>query len=120
VAHYATRYASATATPKRNDPVIYLTQLVYVHPGKEAVFDEFEDVAIPLITKYNGELMLRLRPSAQSVIQASVDVPYEIHLVRFDDESDFDAFAQDPERRRFLHLKEESVRATLLVKGALM
>jgi len=98
--------------------MIYLTQLVYLHPGKEAVFHEFEDVAIPLIAKYRGVLMLRLRPSAASIVASNVEVPYEIHLVSFESADDFARFAEDDERRKFLHLKNESVRATLLIKGA--
>jgi hypothetical protein len=63
--------------------MIYLTQLVYVHPGKEDVFHQFEDVAIPLIAKHNGELVLRLRPNAESVVVSAIEVPYEVHVVRF-------------------------------------
>jgi hypothetical protein len=29
--------------------MVVITQLVYIHPGMERVFDEFEAVAIPLI-----------------------------------------------------------------------
>jgi len=41
--------------------MVVITQLVCVHPGKESVFDDFEAVAIPLIGKHGGELLLRLR-----------------------------------------------------------
>jgi hypothetical protein len=34
--------------------MIYITQLIYIIPGQEAVFEQFEQVAIPLIAKYNG------------------------------------------------------------------
>ncbi len=44
--------------------MIYITQLVYVIPGKEDVFDAFEAVAIPAIAKYGGILMLRSRGGA--------------------------------------------------------
>lgn len=98
--------------------MIYLTQLVYVHPGKEAVFEDFEAVALPLIAKHGGTLMLRLRPSGADVVAAGVEVPYEVHLVRFDDEAAFARFAADPARQEFLHLKRESVRSSLLVQGS--
>jgi hypothetical protein len=98
--------------------MIYLTQLVYVHPGKEDIFQQFEAVAIPLIAKHEGELVLRIRPNPESVVAAAVEVPYEIHVVRFADERTFEAFARDPERQRFLHLKNESVRTSLLIQGA--
>ena len=42
---------------------LYFTQLIYIKEGQEATFHQFEDVAIPLISKYNGQLLLRVRPS---------------------------------------------------------
>ncbi len=62
--------------------------------------------------------MLRIRPTRESVVASHTEVPYEIHLVRFQSDEDFAAFATDPGRERFLHLKNESVRAALLIKGA--
>ena len=97
--------------------MIYLTQLVYVHPGKEDVFHQFEDIAIPLIAKHGGTLVLRLRPNAESVIANDGEVPHEVHIVRFENEDDLARFARDDERQRFLHLKNESIRSSLLVKG---
>jgi hypothetical protein len=51
--------------------MLVITQLVYIQPGKESVFDEFEAAAIPLIGKLGGELLLRLRPQrpAQSSLR---------------------------------------------------
>jgi uncharacterized protein (DUF1330 family) len=97
--------------------MLYLTQLVYVHNGEERTFQAFEDVAIPLISKYGGELLLRIRPNPESIITAGVEVPYEIHIVRFKSEDDFRAFSDDPDRRRVLHLKNASVRSSFLVRG---
>lgn len=97
--------------------MIYITQLIYVQPGQEQVFHDFEAVAIPLIGKYRGELQLRLRPPVSAVIEASIESPYEIHLVRFPAEHDLQEFMQDEERKKFLHLKERSIRASVLIKG---
>lgn len=97
--------------------MIVLTQLVYVRPGREATFDEFEAVALPLVAKHGGSVMLRLRPGAEAVIEAGIEVPYEVHVVSFPDDAAFARFAADEERQRFLRLKEESVRSALLVKG---
>jgi len=98
--------------------MIFLTQLVYVYPGKESTFHAFEDVAIPLIAKHHGELLLRVRPNAESIVESRSEPPYEIHIVRFERDEDFARFAQDPERQGALHLKSESVRSALLIKGA--
>lgn len=80
--------------------MVVITQLIYLHPGKEIVFDEFEAMAIPLIGKHGGELLLRLRPTQDGVIAGSIDVPYEIHLVRFPSDVALASFTADPERRR--------------------
>ncbi len=97
--------------------MLVLTQLVYVYPGREAVFEEFEAAVIPLLGRYHGELVLRLRPRADSVVSATIEVPYEIHLIRFPSEQHLSGYSADPERLRWLHYKQASVRAMLLVKG---
>lgn len=97
--------------------MIHLTQLIYIKEGKEEVFHEFEKVAIPTILKYNGRLTLRIRPKDNSVIESSVKVPYEIHLVEFETQKDFENFKMDEERKKFLHLKEQSIESIILIQG---
>jgi len=97
--------------------MIYITQLIYIKSGQEGVFDEFESIAIPIISKYNGRLLLRIRPATESFIERTVDSPYEVHLTEFDSEMDFQNFMKDEERKRFLHLKEKSIEMSVLFKG---
>jgi len=98
-------------------PMIYITQLVYINPGQERTFEAFEQVAIPLISRYRGQLLLRIRPDTPSFIQGATDLPYEIHLVTFPSEEDFEDFCKDPERASMLHLKEASVDRIVLIRG---
>jgi hypothetical protein len=98
--------------------MIYITQLIYLIEGEQTAFEQFEAIAMPIISKYNGRLLLRTRTPAENVIEAGVEIPYEIHLVSFETEADFEGFKQDDERRQYLHLKERSVRSVLLIKGA--
>ena len=97
--------------------MIYITQLVFVKNGKEAVFHKFEDFVIPLITKYNGRMMYRVRPAENSFVSALEERPYEIHIVSFDSEQDFQNFMRDDSRLNYIHLKDESVKSTVIVKG---
>lgn len=97
--------------------MFYVTQLIYIIEGQEKVFDEFESVAIAVISKYDGKLLLRVRPAEKDYIESNIEPPYEIHLVAFDTEDDFKRFSQDEERKKFLHLKEKSIRSSLLIKG---
>ncbi len=97
--------------------MIFITQLIYVIEGQEEVFHQFENIAIPTILKFNGQLLLRVRPDEKSYIESNMEKPYEIHLVEFASEEDFENFKQDEERKKFLHLKEQSIKEVLLIKG---
>ncbi len=96
---------------------IYVTQLIYVKKGQEDVFLQFEEIAMPLIPKYKGQLLLRARPAEHEIIEGTIDPPYEIHLVTFESDDDFQGFMLDKEREKFLHLKEQSIKSVLLIKG---
>ena len=97
--------------------MIYITQLVYIKQGQEDVFDQFEAVAIPIISKHNGRLLLRIRPSKGTIIEGDIESPYEVHLTEFESEMDFQNFMKDEERKQFLHLKEKSIESAFLYKG---
>jgi hypothetical protein len=97
--------------------MLYLTQLIYVHPGKESQFHGFEDIVLPLLPKYDGELLLRVRPTSESIVGGSMDVPYEIHFLKFPSPEAVVRFSEDEARQRHLHLKNDAVRASLLVTG---
>ena len=97
--------------------MILITQLIYIVEGQEEVFDEFEKVAIPAILKYNGRLLFRVRPTSESYIESHIDPPYEIHLVEFETQQDFEDFLKDEERKKFMHLKEQSIKSSILIKG---
>jgi|SRR6516162_9501686 hypothetical protein len=97
--------------------MLYLTQLIYIKEGQEKIFDQFEAIAIPLISKYNGRLLLRIRPNENSFIEYSIDKPYEVHLVEFESQSDFENFMRDEERKKSLHLKDISIKNSVLIRG---
>ena len=100
--------------------MIFITQLIYITDGQEKTFDEFESIAIPSISKYNGRLLLRVRPTDNTFVETHIEKPYEIHLVAFETQQDFDSFRQDEERKRFLHLKEQSVRMSVVIQGTML
>lgn len=98
--------------------MVYITQLIYLKAGQESIFHQFEEIAIPTISKYNGDLLLRIRPDNASFIEGSMEKPYEIHLVTFKTQDDFEKFKHDEERKNFLHLKEESIKTSILIQGS--
>jgi uncharacterized protein (DUF1330 family) len=97
--------------------MFYITQLIYLKDGQENVFDQFENIAIPTISKYNGRLLMRVRPDETSFVEINMERPYEIHFVEFDSENDFNNFMLDEERKRFVHLKDQSIKTAWLIKG---
>ncbi len=97
--------------------MIYITQLIYIKEGQEGVFHQFEDIAIPAILKYNGRLLMRIRPTENSFIEHCIDKPYEIHIVEFDSAQDFENYKEDKDRMQFIHLKEQSVKTSILIGG---
>ena len=96
---------------------IYITQLIYIKDERENIFDQFESIAIPAIAKYNGKLLLRIRPKENAFIAHTIEKPYEIHLASFPTNGDFQLFMRDEERKKFLHLKEDAIQSTVLIKG---
>jgi hypothetical protein len=97
--------------------MIYLTMAIFVKEGKEAIFQQFEALALPLLDDYNGKLIYRIRPTVDSMISCEGEVPYEIHFLSFESEADFANFAKDERRKAFMHLKEDSFKSSSLVKG---
>ncbi len=97
--------------------MIYITQLIYIIDGQEDVFHQFEDITIPIILKYNGRLTPRVRPEENSIIEKNIEKPYEINLVEFDSLKNFDNFKKDEERKTFLHLKEKTIKSSILIQG---
>ena len=97
--------------------MIYITQLIFIKEGREDIFHQFEDMAIPIILKYNGRLTLRIRLKGDSIIENNIEKPYEIHLVEFNTQEDFDNFKNDEARKKFLHLKEKSIKSSILIQG---
>jgi hypothetical protein len=97
--------------------MIFITQLIYIFEGQEQVFDEFESIAIPILLKYNGKLLLRVRPTESNFIENHIDKPYEIHLIEFDTQLSFENFMKDEERKNFLHLKVQSIKSSISIQG---
>lgn len=97
--------------------MIYITQLIYLKPGQEEIFRQFEDLVLPILAKYKATFLLRIRPRAGDIITTHSTQPDEVHLLKFDTESDFQNFMHDEGRKKFLHLKETSIQSVFLIKG---
>ena len=97
--------------------MVYYTQVLFVIDGQEALFESFEDQALPFLSQYNGELIYRVRPPRSAVLATSFGYPYEIHLVSFPSRADFVAYRDNPQRLAYLPLKDQSIARVLLIEG---
>lgn len=100
--------------------MIYYTQILFVKTGQEAVFHSFEDHVLPLLQRYGGELIYRVRPPKPAVITTTVGYPYELHVVTFPTKNDFQAYRDDPQRTQYMPIKDESISRVLLIEGELL
>ena len=98
----------------------YYTQLVFVRPGREEAFHEFEDHVLPVLAMYGGQLLLRWRYTPGVVIDTAVGNPYEIHLIAFPTADDFRSYANNDIRKTCLHLKDSAVERVMLIEGVLL
>jgi uncharacterized protein (DUF1330 family) len=100
--------------------MLYYTQLVFVHEGQEATFEDFEVHVLPLLGRHGGQLLYRVRPGRPAVLETAIDYPYEIHLVAFPARADFEAYRDDPERMQYTPFKDKSVGKVMLIEGKLL
>jgi hypothetical protein len=101
--------------------MLYFTQIIFIKGGRQDQFNLFESHVLPLLKKYNGTLVYRVRPDDNSVIETTFsNNPYELHVITFPVRTDFEGYRDDPERLQYLSLKEESIEKALLIEGKLL
>ncbi len=100
--------------------MLYYTQVIFVKAGQQDQFNLFESHVLPLLKKYNGTLVYRVRPGDSAVIETTFGNPYELHLITFPTRVDFEGYRDDPERLQYMPLKEESIEKALLIEGKLL
>ena len=100
--------------------MINITQLTCIVPGKVDAFHQFEDIAIPLMAEYGGRLLYRFPPGPGAVVGPIDELAYEVLIITFESEADLDAFLKDERRQSIMHLKEASIRKSVLIKGAVV
>lgn len=98
--------------------MIYITQLIFVNAGEEELYNNFEELVLPLLNKYAGKLLYRIKPAQKSFFAHGEELPYEIHIISFESESDFENFMADESRNKYLEMKNKSVRSSIIVKGS--
>ncbi|MCC7264640.1 MAG: DUF1330 domain-containing protein [Candidatus Latescibacteria bacterium] len=87
---------------------------LFIHPGQEEAFRQFETVAARIMARHGGRIERVIRPL--SALPES-PLPHEIHLVSFPSQEHFAAYRADAELAALAPLRQQAIARTELVIG---
>jgi uncharacterized protein (DUF1330 family) len=96
---------------------LLLLARLFVHPGREAEFRQFESAAARIMARYGGRIEKVIRPLSSSPQES---LPHEIHLISFPGQEAFDAYRADAELAGLAELRQRAILRTELVIGVEM
>ena len=96
-----------------SDRIVLLASL-FIHPGREVEFRQFETAAARIMKKYGGHVEHVIRPIASG---AAETLPHEIHVVTFPSREQFDAYRVDPDLASFATLRHVAIARTDIILG---
>jgi len=87
---------------------------LFIHPGREAEFEQFETAAESIMQRYGGRLERRIGfPTNADSAQ-----PHEVHLVTFPDQQAFDRYRADADLQALAELRARTIRQTTAWVGS--
>lgn len=99
-------------------PMIFITQIIHAHPDKEKEYQEFEDFAAQLMLAYGGKIIHRIQPAKECFINHLSDtLPFEVNILSFPSEAKFMDYFNDTKRQEYIHLKNETIQPSFMLKG---
>jgi antibiotic biosynthesis monooxygenase (ABM) superfamily enzyme len=90
-----------------------LIAALYLHPGREAEFAQFETAAAAIMQRYGGTIERRIGVAPSS----GENLPYEVHILSFSDERSFQEYRTDPDLEALRDLRALAIRETVLWFG---
>ena len=96
-----------------SDRVVLVASL-FIHPGREVEFRQFEVEAARIMKKYGGQIERVIRPTASGAAEA---LPHEIHIVTFPSREQFAAYRADQDLASFAALRQVAIARTDVVMG---
>jgi uncharacterized protein (DUF1330 family) len=87
---------------------------LYIHPGQEVAFREFESAAARIMGRYGGRVERVMRPGR---VVPEGAVPHEVHLVSFPDEAALAAYRADVELAGLAALRQAAIARTEILFG---
>lgn len=93
---------------------IVLVASLFVHPGREVEFRQFETEAARIMRKYGGCIEQVIRPYASEPPGSS---PHEIHVVSFPSLERFEAYRKDEDLAKCAPLRQSAIARTEIILG---
>ena len=97
-----------------NSPLLLVAAL-FIHPGQEDAFRDFETQAAQIMARYGGRIERVIRPTSSTTSDAAL--PHEIHLVSFPTPDHFTAYRADPDLTALALLRQQAIARTEVVLG---
>src|SRR6266851_1058304 len=94
--------------------MLTLIALLFVHPGHEFEFEQFESAAAQIMQRYGGKLERRIGRRPQS----DPSQPDEIHIVTFPDQEALQRYRADADLASLADLRARAIRQTTIWYGA--
>ncbi len=85
---------------------VTIVAALYVNPGCEAEFEQFETAAESIMRRHGGSLERRIGfpPSAEQ--------PHEVHIVTFPDQQAFERYRADADLQALADMRKRAIRQT--------
>ncbi len=96
------------------DNRFYLTVLLYLHEGQAEQFHHYERRIKPILESYGGRFEKVIKPTH---VLGDLSLPDEVHWLSFPSEADFQHYREDHNLTQMAHLRDASVRGTLVLSG---
>ncbi len=96
-----------------SDGIVMIVNL-FIHPGQEQQFTEFEMRAARIMRRFGGSIDCVIRPY---VSPHGVLTPHEIHVVSFPSMEQFEAYRADPELATLAPLRQAAIVKTEITIG---
>ncbi|HUA33781.1 MAG TPA: hypothetical protein VMA09_09275 [Candidatus Binataceae bacterium] len=93
---------------------IVLVAALYIHPGQEAEFEQFETAAASIMKRYGGAIERRIRCAPKH----DAAPPYEVHIVSFPDDQSFEHYRADDDLAKLAGLRARAIRQTIVWQGS--
>jgi uncharacterized protein (DUF1330 family) len=107
------RFAPTSRTADMDTKFIRVA-LLFIHPGREAEFEQFEAAAESIMQRYGGRIERRIGFPAS----ADPNQPHEVHLVTFPDEQSFERYRIDTDLQALAELRARAIRQTTVWIGS--